>query len=548
MKHNVRSFLAVLVLVYLQVHTRSLHIPIPSPERGVVVLCSSWTCFENNLDLVEQTSWNASSEKPLVVTLVVSSFESDPYIPLYLGWITHLFAKVSYLPYFFLIEPKVWTAEELSTREVEGNAPDIEISASTRERVVHANYRLLSLTKLRALKWVFVCLEEGESRFGISSLTELGMFTKENFNIVLPKIVLHLNHEKPWVFDVDALLQAYSPYSLVLRNYYFEPLSALDSVTILPLGPSYYNYIVNQHLFYGDRRFLLASERWRKGSLCYYSGRLNHSHHLRRPQTGDITKMTRLAFMYSSAEDGYDYDHSNYYQRYRLQEIVRAAAALSEPQGLGLCSYRSFDGSDTRGYHTMEVPGTGTKEERDEQYRSYLQLLASTVFLPAPGGNNPETFRLYEILELGGIPLLVQSVSANNISESDVETKRMSVVTHERLFPLRQAAEPFRTNSSGLFYHVHKRLCNDCRDPSLQSCDYPGPVFSSWEEAHCFVSMFHRAKKNLYCQTTPQVRELAAQLVSTESISAYLDNLQEQLGFWYSMRVCVAQSQIRDEL
>ena len=118
---------------------------------------------------------------------------------------------------------------------------------------------------------------------------------------------------------------------------------------------------MNQHLFYGDRRFLLASERWRKGSLCYYSGRLNHSHHLRRPQTGDITKMTRLAFMYSSAEDDYDYDHSNYYQRYRLQEIVRAAAALSEPQGLGLCSYCSFDGSDTRGYHTMEVPGTGTK-------------------------------------------------------------------------------------------------------------------------------------------------------------------------------------------
>ena len=71
----------------------------------------------------------------------------------------------------------------------------------------------------------------------------------------------------------------------------------------------------------------------------------------------------------------------------------------------------------------------------------------------------------------------------------------MSVVTHERLFPLRQAADPFSTNSSGLFYHVHKRLCNDCRDPSLQSCDYPGLVFSSWEEAHCFVSMFHRAKK-----------------------------------------------------
>ena len=70
-----------------------------------------------------------------------------------------------------------------------------------------------------------------ESRFALVALPSWACLPGNN--IVLPKIVLHLNHEKPWVFDVDALLQAYSPYSLVLRNYYFEPLSALDSVICL---------------------------------------------------------------------------------------------------------------------------------------------------------------------------------------------------------------------------------------------------------------------------------------------------------------------------
>ena len=81
--------------------------------------------------------------------------------------------------------------------------------------------------------------------------------------------------------------------------------------------------------------------------------------------------------MYSSAEDGYDYDHSNWLTR----DIVRKspAAAAFEPQGLGLCSYR-IDGSGTRGTQFQEQ----VQKRRDEQYRSYLQLLASTVFFAAP--------------------------------------------------------------------------------------------------------------------------------------------------------------------
>ena len=41
-------------------------------------------------------------------------------------------------------------------------------------------------------------------------------------------------------------------------------------------------------------------------------------------------------------------------------------------------------------------------------YHEYLSIMADTIFVPCPAGNNPETFRHYEALELGSIPLIVR--------------------------------------------------------------------------------------------------------------------------------------------
>lgn len=41
-------------------------------------------------------------------------------------------------------------------------------------------------------------------------------------------------------------------------------------------------------------------------------------------------------------------------------------------------------------------------------YDDYMTALVNTVFVLCPSGNNPETFRLYEALEVGGIPLFVR--------------------------------------------------------------------------------------------------------------------------------------------
>lgn len=45
--------------------------------------------------------------------------------------------------------------------------------------------------------------------------------------------------------------------------------------------------------------------------------------------------------------------------------------------------------------------------------------LADTVFALCPRGNNPETFRFYEALEAGAIPVLVGTEEENNFLEVD---------------------------------------------------------------------------------------------------------------------------------
>jgi hypothetical protein len=40
--------------------------------------------------------------------------------------------------------------------------------------------------------------------------------------------------------------------------------------------------------------------------------------------------------------------------------------------------------------------------------KSYLDLLLNTVFVPCPRGNNVETFRFYEALECGCIPVFTE--------------------------------------------------------------------------------------------------------------------------------------------
>jgi hypothetical protein len=59
----------------------------------------------------------------------------------------------------------------------------------------------------------------------------------------------------------------------------------------------------------------------------------------------------------------------------------------------------------------------------------YLELLLKTVFVPCPGGNNTETFRFYEALECGCIPVFVELPAIlSNSKHPFVETSKWTDV------------------------------------------------------------------------------------------------------------------------
>jgi len=47
-------------------------------------------------------------------------------------------------------------------------------------------------------------------------------------------------------------------------------------------------------------------------------------------------------------------------------------------------------------------------DQHTHDYEEYLDVIADTTFTLCPAGNNPETFRLYETIELGSIPVFIR--------------------------------------------------------------------------------------------------------------------------------------------
>jgi hypothetical protein len=58
--------------------------------------------------------------------------------------------------------------------------------------------------------------------------------------------------------------------------------------------------------------------------------------------------------------------------------------------------------NQTRFLATWKDPEAFTREQ-------YLEVMLDSIFVPCPDGHNPETFRFYEALEFGCIPLLVRT-------------------------------------------------------------------------------------------------------------------------------------------
>jgi hypothetical protein len=102
---------------------------------------------------------------------------------------------------------------------------------------------------------------------------------------------------------------------------------------------------------------------------------------------------------------------------------------------------------------------------------AYTSALLDTVFVPCPDGVNPETFRFYEALECGCIPLLVTSQA--NADWVSWVLRRLSIiplkswedaakfVTH--LLQNREMLEVYRTKVLSSWIEWRKELQDDVK-------------------------------------------------------------------------------------
>lgn len=97
------------------------------------------------------------------------------------------------------------------------------------------------------------------------------------------------------------------------------------------------------------------------------------------------------------------------------------------------------------------------------QMNEYMQLLSDTKFIPCPRGNNVETFRFYESLECGCIPIFVELPEVL----CDLELPFIQTNTWDQVADLirqlesdKDALEAYRT-SIQLWWNAHKRCLKD---------------------------------------------------------------------------------------
>ena len=194
-------------------------------------------------------------------------------------------------------------------------------------------------------------------------------------------ILIHGNHEQPWstnptdkqnyIGPVNALNDIYSNFDLVFRNYYSRPHSTTSSY--LPVGPSVYGWLrMNMFSQGGVHKYKVASQR---GLFCYFSGRFQYPH----SASGFVAEAER-------------------------KKMLQVSTQLIPPS-----SEISISGTTDK----ISEEYLCTVHERNLTTANHLNMLLDSVFALCPRGNNLETFRFYEALESGAIPIFVKGSSVD---------------------------------------------------------------------------------------------------------------------------------------
>ena len=404
------------------------------PPSDYINSCSSLECLIGTIRAIQQ-------ENRTIVAFVSTYFQKDPYLGLYLGNVIDLFRNTTEIvPHFLLFE---WPGEGVQT----GN-------------IVETALMLFSLLPAQS---VFVSYEDGASAFGIQNLA----YARAKLGLGCA-VIMHLNHEQPWVtkgfyaeeeksedssfsektiealtkarvkaakqhvsqtqlkvkekllssvtslqghdhdtkpvsvardtsgsgdgeedfvvsesleliYDAtDAILDStsalvyyYQLQTSVLRNYFYAPLE--ETSFYYPVGAPFYGYLLGN--LSSEITMLSTNPISNRTSYCHFTGRVVYP------------KRTKLDQHYNTRAELLDLAN----QKKIGTCVVDVIAPVNESEGVLLKSnsYAKLD------YHKWT-------------YEEYIAKLVDTGFVLCPEGNNPETFRHYEALEVGAVPLFVR--------------------------------------------------------------------------------------------------------------------------------------------
>ena len=289
---------------------------------------------------IENFRVNIQLENAIGLIFLTVDFYNDPYLNLYIGWIIYLFERTLFNFRVLFIGLHYCTQDVTDCNNQFLSTLNAFISFD--DRIIFA-----SMQHTAAVDPALIA----------TTRTAIGK---------KPGIFFHLNHETPWSKNLsdfrnnrfgleDQLKQGYTLFTNVLRNYYYKPFENL--VKYLPLGPGYYGIEYGKHDFYEDGL-----------------GRV-HVHRYRRPYQNETIKRSSQRNIFCSLRCRFTYiDYSPFHQE---RSDISALVAM----GNFPCA--------------VQNSSMTTIEPVDLKY--YSQLMSETVFAPCPGGNNPETFRHYEV-------------------------------------------------------------------------------------------------------------------------------------------------------
>lgn len=234
----------------------------------------------------------------------------------------------------------------------------INIIIHSSEKDIHLVPNIL---KILPEKSIYIIIDDADLRLNVCTLYAVTDMLSDRV-----PVIFHLNHEMPWtdthigitpegeMCNSFNLPQIYQNYKYVFRNYYHS--SFLQSAQYVPLLTKQQRKL---HEFRSNNPILPSSKRehW-----CIFSGRVTYNH-LRSIESIFHQERNEL-----------------------LRLITQSSSSVSSPES------QISSISQCRAYYN----DNGT-DGHQHTFSEYVAILSQTVFTPCPAGNNPETFRHYEV-------------------------------------------------------------------------------------------------------------------------------------------------------